>query len=80
MKEVYENYLSRTIKVELYSFIYIVIFGKHLSELYWIVLMFLNPQCIVSQKDLQQKIVDWSTLHPLLSLHTSRVGKRVQEL
>ena len=26
-------------KSELYRFIYIVIFGKHLSELYWIVLM-----------------------------------------
>ena len=80
MKEVYENYLSCTIKVELYRFIYIVIFGKHLSELYWIVLMFLDPQCIVSQEDLQQKILDWSTLLPLLSLHTSRVGKRGQEL
>ena len=26
-------------KVELYRYIYIVIFGKHLSKLYWIVLM-----------------------------------------
>ena len=26
-------------KAELYSYVYIVIFGKHLSELYWIVLM-----------------------------------------
>ena len=26
-------------KAELYRYIYIVIFGKHLSELYWIVLM-----------------------------------------
>ena len=26
-------------KAELYRYIYIVIFGKHLSELYWIILM-----------------------------------------
>ena len=26
-------------KAQLYCYIYIVIFGKHLSELYWIVLM-----------------------------------------
>ena len=26
-------------KSELYRYIYIVIFGKHLSELYWIILM-----------------------------------------
>ena len=26
-------------KAELYRYIYIVIFGKHLSELYWIALM-----------------------------------------
>ena len=26
-------------KAELYRYIYIVIFGKHLPELYWIVLM-----------------------------------------
>ena len=27
-------------KVELYRYIDVVIFGKHLSELYWIVLMY----------------------------------------
>ena len=37
------------VKAELYHFIYIVVFGKHLFELYWIVLMFLDPGCIVSQ-------------------------------
>ena len=26
-------------KAELYRYIYIIIFGKHLSELYWIALM-----------------------------------------
>ena len=26
-------------KAELYCYVYIVIFGEHLSELYWIVLM-----------------------------------------
>ena len=39
-----------------YLWYYIVIFGKHLSELYWIVLMFLDPQCIASQ-DFQHKIL-----------------------
>ena len=29
----------RHFKAELYRYIYIVIFGKHLSELYWIVSM-----------------------------------------
>ena len=38
-------------KAELYPYIYIVIFGKHLVELFWSVLMFLDPQCIVSQED-----------------------------
>ena len=38
-------------KAELYRYIYIVIFGKHLAELFWSVLMFLDPQCIVSQED-----------------------------
>ena len=27
------------LKAELYRYIYIVIFGKHISELYWVVLM-----------------------------------------
>ena len=27
------------LKTELYRYIYIVIFGKHISELYWVVLM-----------------------------------------
>ena len=40
----------------------------------------LDPQCIVSQEDFQHKIVIWSILLPLLSLHTSRAGKRKQEL
>ena len=46
------SFLARYLfKAELYRYIYIVIFGKHLAELYWIVLMFLDPQCIVSQED-----------------------------
>ena len=28
------------LKAELYCYIYNVVFGKHLSELYWIVLMY----------------------------------------
>ena len=27
-------------KTELYRYVYIIIFGKHLSELFWIVLMY----------------------------------------
>ena len=63
-------------------YIYIVIFGKHLSELFWILLMFLETQCIVSQEDLQHKILNWSNLLPLLSLHTSRAerGPELSEL
>ena len=38
--------------------------------------MFLDPQCTVSQEDFQHKIPNWSTLLPLLSLHTSRAVKR----
>ena len=35
-------------KAQLRQCIYIAIFGKNLTELYWIVLIFLDPQCIVS--------------------------------
>ena len=68
-------------KAELYRFIYIAVFGKHLSELYWIVLTFLDPQCIVSLEDFQNRILNLSTLLlQLWSLNISRVGKRGQEL
>ena len=33
---------------------------------------FLDPQCIISQLDFQHKILNWSTLFPLLSLHASK--------
>ena len=43
------SFLARhNFKAELYRYIYIVVFGKHLFVLYWIVL-FLDPGCIVSQ-------------------------------
>ena len=38
-------------KVELFRYIYIVAFGKHVSELYWMVLMFVEPQRIASLED-----------------------------
>ena len=41
--------------------------------------VFLDTQCIVSQEDFQHKILNWSTVFPLFSLHTSSVGKRGQE-
>ena len=75
------NFSARHLfKVELHCYIYIVISGKHESELHWIVLTFLDPQCIVSQEDFQHKILNWSTLVSLLSLYTSRTEKRGQEL
>ena len=44
-------------------------------------LCFKDPQCIVSQEDFQHKILNWSTLLPLLSLHKSRdeIGGRNYE-
>ena len=68
---------------ELYRYVYIVIFGKHLSQLYWIVLKFLDLQWIVSQEDFQNKILNWSILQPFspaLSQQTSRARKRGQKL
>ena len=59
---------------ELYYYIYIVTFGKHRSDLCGN--LFLDPQCIVSQEEFQYKTLNWSTLFPLLPLHTSRAGKR----
>ena len=44
------SFFTYHFKTELYRYIYTVIFGKHLSEFYWIVL-FLDPQCIVSWED-----------------------------
>ena len=35
-----------------------------------------DPQCIVSQEDFQHKILNWSTLLFLLSLHNSKEGNR----
>ena len=68
-------------KAELYRYICIVIFGKHLSELYFIVIdVFLYPQCIVSQEDFQHEILNWSALLFLLFLHTSRIGKSGHKL
>ena len=34
------SFLARHFKTELYRYMYIVIFGKHLSELYWIALLY----------------------------------------
>ena len=73
------SFLAYHFKAELYCYIYIVVFGKHLLELHWTVLS-LGPQCIVSQEDFQHKTLTWSNLLPLLFLHTSRAGKRRQEL
>ena len=38
LSEKYEQRVRLYFKAELYRFIYIVIFDKHLSELYWIIL------------------------------------------
>ena len=40
MSENSVSFLARHFKAELYRYIHIVISGKHLSELYWIVLMY----------------------------------------
>ena len=57
------SFLARChFNAESYCCIYIVIFGKHLSELYWIVLMLYN----------------WLTLLPLLSLHTNMAGRNYE--
>ena len=67
-------------KAELYHYIYIVIFGKYLSELYWIVLMcFRILNALLAR--MTSIIKSWTDqLLPLLALHTSRPGKRAQEL
>ena len=39
-----------------------------------------TKSCIVSWKDFKDKILNWSTLLPLLLLHTYRAGKRGQQL
>ena len=67
-------WISLYSKAELYGFIYII-FHKHLSDLQWIILMFLDPECIVNQEDFQHKILNWSNLLPLLSLQTSGGAK-----
>ena len=64
------------VKAELYRYIYIVSVRIILD----CISVFLDPQCIVSQEDFQHKTLNRSTLLPLLSLHTSRSGKREQEL
>ena len=78
MEKEYRHFLflvQHHAKVELYCFIYIIIFGKHLSELYWIVLIFLDPQCIATQEDFQHKNLYWSTLPLLLSCPYMQVGQ-----
>ena len=52
-------------KVELYCCIYILIFGKYLTTSGCINVC-LDPQCIVSQGNFQHKILNWSTLLPIL--------------
>lgn len=57
------SFLARQhFKAELYRDIYIVILGKHLSELCWIILMFLDSQWILTQGNIQHKILNWSFL------------------
>lgn len=57
------SFLARQhFKAELYRYIYIVILGKHLSELCWIILMFLDSQWILTQGNIQHKILNWSFL------------------
>ena len=58
---------------------HIVIFGKHLSEFYWILLMCFEILNALLARKASTKILNWSTLF-LLSLYTSRAGKRRQEL
>ena len=50
----FSSLVQHHFKAELYRYVYIVIFGKNLSKCYW----------IVSQEDLQHKILNWSTLLP----------------
>ena len=58
---------------------HIVIFGKHLSEFYWILLMSFEILNALLARKASTKILNWSTLF-LLSLYTSRAGKKRQEL
>ena len=37
--QIFSFFAHYFLKTELYRYIYIVIFGKHISELYWVVLM-----------------------------------------
>ena len=76
------SFLTRhCIKLQLYRYIYIVFFSKSVSELYWIVLIFLDPLgiVIVSLEDFQQKILSWSTFLPTLSIHTRKGRKEGAE-
>ena len=60
-------------KAELYRYIYIVIFGKHLD----CITVFLDPQGNIKS---QHKTLNCSTSLLLLSQHTSRTRKSWQEL
>ena len=53
----------RHFKAESDRYIYIVFFGKQTSvRIILDSIVFLDSQCIVSQEDLQHKILNWSTL------------------
>ena len=67
-------------KGELNRYIYVAIFGKHVRIILDCLNVFLDPQYMVSQEDFQPKILNWSTLLPLLSLYINMARKRGQEL
>ena len=67
-------------KAELYHHIYCYLWKTSVRIILDCINIYLDPQWIVSQEVFQLKILNWSALLPLLSLHTSRAGKRGQEL
>ena len=73
--------LRHYFKAELYRCIYIVIFGKHLSELYWIVLMcFQILNALLARRNsniisLNYEIINSRPLCPYIQAGQERVGR-----
>ena len=76
------SFLARyQVKTELHHlFIFISFIFTSVKIILDCIIVFLDPQCIVSKEDVQHKVQNWSTLLPLLSLHASRAGKKGQKL
>ena len=80
LSQKYEERVRHHLKAELYRYSYILIFGKHLSELYWIALICFEILNALLARTSNRKSSTGQPSSPSCHYITSRAGKTGQEL